>query len=162
MSKELISKYNKRIYLGTFSIVLGSALGIYFLFTLIELVKAGKYQGVGMLYLNVLIFDISCIIFPGTFLCINFYMKKREMFRRSEITEKDFEELKSLIYYYLKTNEGKAFTNEVLKDKLKNTIKNRLVKLYFEENFDKVLKDMIIEGSVKNIQKDGKDYFVLS
>jgi hypothetical protein len=86
---------------------------------------------------------------------------KRKRLALSEIEEGIFLEIEGMINYYLKENEGKAYTAKTLIKKLENYLIDKKKNEYFRNNIEDILVRMVQRGTIQSIEKsEGIRYYL--
>jgi len=97
--------------------------------------------------LTILITVLVYIFFAGRF---SFVKKSKE----HDITAK------KAIYNFLKSNINKAYTPEILLNKINVNIKNRTYKRYLRRNYEKILSEMHSDQIIEVTQKNEQNFYI--
>ena len=75
--------------------------------------------------------------------------------------KKMIEEIDVILTNYLKKNEGKAFTSNVLLGILENVFENSEILEYLQNNIEGILNRLLFNGKIQSNHHDGKVYYFL-
>jgi len=97
--------------------------------------------------ITVLITILVYLFFSGRF---SFIKKSKEP---SMATKKE-------IYNFLKLNASKAYTAEMILNKISGNIKNRKYRKFIKKNYEKILSEMHSDQIIELTQKNGQIYYI--